>query len=313
MPTGTGRDAAAPSYIHGNSDLAGVFNQVGGSAAAQALIQSAFDHWSQVADIEFVYLGIDDGSDFSASYAPGQEIGDIRIGGFEIDGFSTAVGFAPPPNGGTTLEGDIILHSRADLSFYVAPGAEGELYDLYPPGGGFYRNDFVGLVSHELGHALGLAHSNVPNGCMCGYIADAPGFDGSQCAYFDPDGDGRAPINRIPDADDVAGIQFLYGPPVRADFDVDGDVDGSDLLTWQRGSGISTGAALDLGDADGDEDIDQLDLAVWRGQFGSGLVGTSLTTVPEPLSSSLALLLIGVLSSQILRHRRHSLWERRAD
>jgi len=152
----------------------------------------------------------------------------------------------------------------------------------------------------------------VPSGCMCGYIADAPGFDGSQCAYFDPDGDGRAPINRIPDADDVAGIQFLYGPPVSADFDTDGDVDGSDVLTWQRSSGLASAATRKLGDADGDEDVDEMDLDVWRAQFGSGPVGASLTTVPEPLFSSLSLLLIGVWCSRISRHRQHPLREWRA-
>ena len=44
---------------------------------------------------------------------------------------------------------------------------------------------------------------------MCGYLSAV--FDGSQCAYADPNGTGQAPINRIPDADDIAGIQYLYG------------------------------------------------------------------------------------------------------
>ncbi|TWU30046.1 matrixin family metalloprotease [Bythopirellula polymerisocia] len=227
MPTGTGLDASAPSYIQGTSDLTAVFNQVGGEAAALAMIQSAFDHWSSVADIEFVYVGVDDGTPFSAPYATGQVLGDIRIGAFEIDGFSAAVGFAPPPNGDTTLEADVIFNNKPDISFYVAPEAEGELYDLYPAGGGFYRNDFEGLVAHELGHALGLAHSDLPNGLMCGYVDS--GFDGSLCSYYDPDHDGKAPVNRIPDPDDVAGVQFLYGPSPSADFDNDGDVDGRDF------------------------------------------------------------------------------------
>ena len=227
MPGGTALDASAPAYIHGTSDLTSVFNQVGGQAAAVAMIQSAFDHWSAVANIYFVYVGVDDGTPFSAPYASGQMIGDIRIGGFEIDGFSAGVGFAAPPNGDTTLEGDIILNNKAGISFYNAPGAEGELYDLYPPGGGFYRNEFEGLVAHELGHALALAHSNVPTGLMCGYVDG--GFDGSQCGYYDSDGDGKAPINRIPDADDIAGIQFLYGPALQADFNHDNTVDAADL------------------------------------------------------------------------------------
>ncbi len=270
MPTGTTLDASAPSYIQGTSDLTAVFNQVGGQAAALAIIQSAFDHWSAVADIEFVYVGVDDGTPFSAPYAPGQVLGDIRIGGFEIDGFSAAVGFTAPPNGGTTLEGDVILNNKTDISFYVAPESEGQLYDLFPPGGGLYRNEFEGLVAHEIGHALGLAHSDVPDGLMCGFVDS--GFDGSLCAYFDPDGDGRAPVNRIPDADDVAGIQFLYGPAPSADFDNDGDVDGRDYLVWQRGDSVPPLSASGL--------------ANWQAQYGSQVI---IAAVPEPTAMAWAI------------------------
>lgn len=265
MPTGTTLDASAPSFIQGTSDLTPVFDQVGGQAAALAMIQSAFDRWSAVANIEFVFVGVDDGTPFSAPYATGQVLGDIRIGAFQIDGFSAAVGFAAPPNGGTTLEGDVIFNNKPDISFYVAPEAEGELYDIFPPGGGFFRNEFAGLVTHELGHALGLAHADVPDGLMCGFV-DA-GFDGSQCSSIDPDGDGQAPVNRIPDPDDVAGAQFLYGPPPSADFDNDGDVDGQDFLVWQRGNSIPPLSATGL--------------ANWQAQYGTGSPD-AIAAVPEP-------------------------------
>lgn len=204
------------SGITGTSDLSGVFGQVGGDAAALTMIQNAFNAWSAVANISFVQVTETGSVPFAAAYSDvgANVIGDIRIGGFNIDGFSAAVGFAAPPNGGRTLEGDIVFNTKTDISYYVAPGNEGDLYDLYPPGGGLYRNDFQGLFTHELGHALGLAHSDVPSGLMCGYVANAPGFDGSACAYFDPDGDGKAPINRLPDADDIAGAQYLYSAPV---------------------------------------------------------------------------------------------------
>ena len=149
----------------------------------------------------------------------------------------------------------------------MSPESEGELYDLYPPGGGFYRNDFEGLVAHELGHALGLSHSEVADGLMCGYVDS--GFDGSQCSYLDPDADGKAPVNRIPDPDDVTGMQFLYGPPPTADFDNDGDVDGQDFLLWQRGDSIPPLSASGL--------------SIWQAQYGSGS-STTIATVPEPAS-----------------------------
>ena len=66
-----------------------------------------------------------------------------------------------------------------------------------------------------------------------------------------------------------------------ADFDEDGDVDGADFLTWQRGLGV--GSTHAEGDADGDGDVAAVDLAVWRYQFGA--IGAALpvgAAVPEP-------------------------------
>lgn len=213
MPDGTALDpAVAPLGFSGSSNLTQVFAQVGGRLAALYRIQAALDGWAAAGNVRFQYLGNDDGTPFGAAYAPGQFVGQIRIGAFDFPtgSFSAAVGYAAPPNGFTTLEGDIILNSGSNIAFHVAPEAEGELYDLYPPGGGLYRNDFQGLLAHEIGHSLGLAHSDVETGLMCGYV-DA-GFDGLDCYWADPDFDGRAPVTRLPKPDDVAGIQFLYGP-----------------------------------------------------------------------------------------------------
>jgi hypothetical protein len=294
MPNGTFLHATAPDYIHGTSNLTSVFDQVGGQAAAIAMIQSAFDHWSAVANIYFEYVGVDDGTPFGAPKAPGQVIGDIRIGAFEIDGFSAGVGYSAYPPGDNTLDGDIILNSRSDISFYVAPGNEGDLYDLYPPGGGFYRNDFEGLVAHELGHALALAHSDVPSGLMCGYVDE--GFDGSQCAYYDNDGDGKMPINRIPDADDVAGVQFLYGPALRADFDHNNYVDAADLALWQAGYGTTSGATYENGDADGDGAVTGRDFLIWQREHGSGEIVplSAVAAVPEPSGVVLGIALMSL-------------------
>ena len=53
-----------------------------------------------------------------------------------------------------------------------------------------------------------------------------------------------------------------------ADFDSDGDVDGFDFLTWQRGVGATSGATLADGDADQDQAVDAEDLTVWQDQYG---------------------------------------------
>jgi hypothetical protein len=68
-----------------------------------------------------------------------------------------------------------------------------------------------------------------------------------------------------------------------ADFNSDGDVDGSDFLTWQRGLGVGSSSATQAsGNADGDQDVDASDLAVWRTQFGA-LQGAGGMAVAQPL------------------------------
>jgi hypothetical protein len=212
MPDGTTLDPSTAGLgMSGTSNLSDVFAQVGGSAPALAAMQQAFNAWSAVANIQFVQVTESGVLPFGAAYGGAPVVGSIRIGAFAIAGFTGAVGYAPPPNGGNTLEGDIIFN--ASNRFGIPAGNEGDLYELYPASNNFYYlNDFAGLFTHELGHALGLAHSNVPLGVMCGYVDVA--FDGSQCAWADPDGDYKAPITRLPKADDVAGIRYLYGVAV---------------------------------------------------------------------------------------------------
>ncbi len=84
-----------------------------------------------------------------------------------------------------------------------------------------------------------------------------------------------------------------------ADFDSDGDTDGSDFLTWQRGFGITAGATLQDGDADHDFEVDDDDFKVWKSSFGRAGIGT--TSVPEP--SALALGLLGIVAIAIIRGR----------
>ena len=87
-----------------------------------------------------------------------------------------------------------------------------------------------------------------------------------------------------------------------ADFDVDNDKDGQDFLTWQRGHGITSGAALADGDANGDEAVNGLDLTIWQTQFGTTATSMS-TSIPEP--STLLLSLLG-LTAVGIRHRKQA-------
>ena len=223
MPDNNGLDASSPTGISGTSQMGSLMNMLDsayGAGKAMGALQNAFGYWSSVANISFVQVTETGSVPFAASYASvgTNVIGDIRIGAYNINGFSGAVGYAPKPNGGTTLEGDIIFNR--DVAYQMAAGREGNNYYLYPnpsptdpAKNGWYHNDFEGLFAHELGHALGLAHTNVTSALMCGYISTS--FNGSTCAYFDQSPPiGLVPINRIPDADDIAGIQYLYSAPV---------------------------------------------------------------------------------------------------
>lgn len=116
----------------------------------------------------------DDGAAFNAATTSG----DIRIGGHSFDGPSgtLAHGFYPPANGVT---------AAGDIHFDVA-----ETWKLGFGGAGF---DIFQVFAHELGHALGLDHSAVAGSLMNPFYSEA--FAG-------------------PQADDIAGMQFLYGPAV---------------------------------------------------------------------------------------------------
>jgi len=86
----------------------------------------------------------------------------------------------------------------------------------------------------------------------------------------------------------------LAVPEPSADFDEDGDRDGLDFLTWQRGLGISSGAKLSDGDANEDGSVDQDDLAIWLQQMGSVSSQAAIRTVPEPSTWLLSICLLSV-------------------
>lgn len=82
-----------------------------------------------------------------------------------------------------------------------------------------------------------------------------------------------------------------------ADFDNDGDVDGTDFLTWQAnfGGDGSTG-----GDADFSGLVDGDDLAIWQSNY-DGAAALSAVGVPEP--TSMAMMFLGVAGLSSVRRR----------
>ncbi len=104
---------------------------------------------------------------------------------------------------------------------------------------------------------------------------------------------GKPAINTI-------GKVSYFGTVTNADFDSDGDIDGSDFLIWQRGTGAAGGLAQ--GDANGDGVVNGADLTIWQGQFGNTSSAANVATVPEPVSAVLlGLALIGFATMPLRR------------
>lgn len=97
---------------------------------------------------------------------------------------------------------------------------------------------------------------------------------------------------------------FVDSNPSNGDFDGDGDVDGADFLTWQRGLGLTGQPDATTGDADDDGDVDDADLALWKSHYGGAPAVAAVGAVPEP--ASLALLAAGGLAMGAIRWRRRA-------
>ncbi len=244
------------------------------------VLQQAMAAWSRVANVTFVGPMTDIGLPVNDPNAKPPMAGDIRIGSFDFTNsvlFAGAVGYAPPPNGGTG-EGDVFFNSTN--FFQLATGTEGDTFDLFPPGGGPFMNDVGGLFLHELGHALGLDHpDNLPPGECSAMSIDPNCFD---------------ILNHEPDRDDIMGIRTLYSfnPDLSGDgqlstddidlltasiaannydpfFDLDADglVSLSDRDAWLATAGaamLPSGNAFLLGDANLDGVVDGVDFIAWN-------------------------------------------------
>ncbi len=256
-----------------------------GSGAFDAAILSAFDTWSAATGGRLTFQQIADPGTFSIADPGATSVNnypDIRISAFMPDvghsfGNVGAVGFGPPGddlNFPDALAGDIIFNLSA--GFTIAPGNEGDPYDIFPPGGGLFQNELESLFLHELGHAaIGLGHPDQGPGVVM-YVG--PGSIGF--------------INRELDPDDVAGAQYVYGLGVPGDANDDGLVNLADLQilgdNWQSNS-----ASWSEADFTGDGVVNLADLQILGDNWGYG-VGPDVQVVPEPGMVAMLLLVVPV-------------------
>jgi len=147
-------------------------------------ISAALNIWASVS--AFTNLGqvADGGVNAGASEASGGHLGDIRIAAWEITTSDIIISHAFQPGtetlygAGGTIGGD--MHFDIDRTWVND--------ELGNSGAGEY--DFFTVALHELGHSLGLGHSDVSGSIM---------------------EEGYAGTRRTLHADDIAGIQAIYG------------------------------------------------------------------------------------------------------
>jgi T5SS/PEP-CTERM-associated repeat protein len=87
----------------------------------------------------------------------------------------------------------------------------------------------------------------------------------------------------------ATGLTLSVVPGLTADFDQDGDVDSMDLAAWKGGFGTGASAGKEDGDADGDGDVDGSDFLAWQRELGSDSSATpAASAAPEPSGGALA-------------------------
>jgi len=165
---------------------------VGGVPYELWAIETALNLWAGVSG--FTNLGkVTDGGGPNGT----QDVGDIRIGAYEYNLIGGSVVLADTFQPGTTtldppwgsIGGDMHFNNDQNSSYpnqviWVDDPSDTSGDNTY---------DFFTVVLHELGHALGMAHSSDLSSVMA--------------MYKD-----RGGALRTLSADDIAGIQALYGP-----------------------------------------------------------------------------------------------------
>ncbi len=150
------------AFVNGTADLMGT--------QEQQAIRNAFNTWQQVIPIDFAEVNLANNPNLTLGWFTGNH-GD----GSPFDGVGNVLAhaFYPPPCGGP----------RAGACHFD----DAERWALAHGGGAF---DLETVALHEIGHLLGLDHSNVLGSVMF------PNYGGARRALT---------------PDDIAGIQTLYG------------------------------------------------------------------------------------------------------
>ena len=152
-----------------------------GVAQYASMINAALDIWAAASGFTNLGQVADSGTNAGAAGAAG----DIRVAAWEI-GASNVLAHAYQPGTeaifgpGGSIAGDVHMDVNRNWTDNAADTTGNGQFDIFT------------VMLHELGHALGLGHTNVAGSVM------EPVYAGSR---------------RTLGADDIAGIQALYGAP----------------------------------------------------------------------------------------------------
>lgn len=156
------------------------------SSAAVASIQSAMNKWTAACNIQFVY----DGSTNTGPSLAGPSF----LGGGNSDGLNVIAWGTGGSLSGNTTSATFVSASGSTLSSLTLN--ESDLVINYAN-----NASFDVTLLHEIGHMIGLEHSNVE-----GQVMSGPNPDGSPLTSY-------TSLSSL-QSDDIAGCQSLYGAPV---------------------------------------------------------------------------------------------------
>jgi gluconolactonase len=196
-----------------------------------------------------------------------------------------------------------IALSPDQSKLYVALQAQGRImsYDVTSPGvvanGSIFATPGVagpdGMTIDAMGNLYGVVQNAVfawnPAGVK---LFEIPMPQNPTNVEFGPDGD----MLYITAGTSLYRILLNVPDPPSADFDIDGDIDGRDFLSWQQNFGIASGATKNQGDANNDGQVNQADLEFWQEQYGTGDTLQAMS-IPEPTTASLLGAVLVLLSS----------------
>lgn len=207
--------------------------------------------------------------------------GTLHFGTFNGNLSNVAGTLAPGHSpGAANIVGNYAQSASAALQIEIAGLA---------PGAQFDRVDVTGLANLNGALNVTLLNNFIPSiGNSFEILRAVGGLSGSFSSINLPD---LSAFNRGWQINSTATAISLQVVSLGSsgDYDHDGDVDGADLLVWQRGGSLSPNSPADL--------------VAWRTNFGFGAVTPAATAVPEPSSRLLFSFTLAVAAAAKTRRR----------